>query len=252
MEWITTSKLYKGSKNQEKILAAFNSPLNKNLVRQLTSYVDEDYIDDEVDNTEVPNNPELEELSDNEDLDVKKPDKSKNSTSNTKNVSKASFKPSENFESHDNELENSNEDEPNETSKSLENKQDNKEQDNKEDEVEESTTLKSVASSTYVTVDTVSQAVNEIPGILNLDESTAGVTYTKLKGGSSNELWIYYNSESDINQVLDKVNKKLSDSGYYFLEFNRVSRDENAIIFSINWISNYFSPNQLVVEDDNA
>ena len=114
----------------------------------------------------------------------------------------------------------------------------------KSNEVEEAIKLdfKSIQSSSYVTVETVSQAVNEIPGILNLREDTAGVTYAVLKNSSNNEIWIYYANDIDINKVLEKVNEVLVNSGYYFLEFNRVSRDENAIVFTINWISNYFKP----------
>ena len=41
MDWITNSKLFKGSKYQNKILAAIQDPINKPLVRQVTSYLDE-------------------------------------------------------------------------------------------------------------------------------------------------------------------------------------------------------------------
>lgn len=236
MEWITNSKLFKGSKYQDKILAAIADPINKPLVQQLTSYVDEKYEDAVLD---VDDNSEPEAHSSSS--------KPKNSGPSGGRASHFSGSPGANghFDMPedvdlDDELDvDSPDDLPPET-----------EVDEDESDVKETTKVpkSSIQAATYVTVETVSQAVTEIPGMLNLRDETAGVTYATLKGGTSNEIWIYYNSDVDINKVLDKVNTALINAEYYFLEFNRVSRDDNAIVFTINWISNYFKP--ITVEEN--
>lgn len=242
MDWILNSKLYKGSKNKEKILAAFQNPVNHELVKQLSSYVDPEYkeLTEEVEDT-AASEENVTSFEDGEGVDVEEHESSPNRKSPNGGFSKPrSFSgPSSSPSFEDNA-------EVDVDTKELE-PEDNSPQpapDTKDDDVESSTKI-SVTSSTYVSVETVSQAVNEIPGMLNLREDTAGVTYATLKGGSDNEVWIYYNSDVDINQVLDKVNLALVEASYYFLEFNRVVRDKNAIVFSINWVSTYFNPVQL-------
>ena len=234
MEWLTQSKLYQGSKNKEKILAAFKNPVNQPLVKQLTSYVDEEYIENINDTDEDIKDVAVDDEKDENEVDVE--EKASNPSHSSKNLS-STPKPAQFTKSTSSE---STETESSEESSETE-------QGEEKEEVKESI---NITSSTFVTVDTVSQAVNEIPGLLNIRDDTKGVTYAKLKGGSSNEFWIYFNEDTDINSLLDKVNKVLADSGYYFLEFNRVSRDENAIVFSVNWISNYFNPSSIYEGSD--
>ena len=237
MDWITNSKLFKGSKYQNKILAAIQDPINKPLVRQVTSYLDEKYVEDSDSNLES-NKPEVPEES---------------SSSKPKPASHASggghFSAPSGANGHFDMPEDAEFDEPDmgdaENLDIDENPEEPSEPEpSNSEEIEQSKILDSdrVQASTYVTVSTVSQAVTEIPGILNSREDTCGVTYAAIKSGTNNEIWIYYDSNVDINKVLEKVNYIIANSGYYFLEFNRVSRDENAIVFTINWISSYFKP----------
>ena len=202
MKWITNSKIFKASKYQDKVLAAIKDPINEPLVQQLNSYFEKD---EEI-------KPEKNDL-----------------------VEATPIHPDEVSENEDHELQDESQEENEEKTEDDESQEEN------EDETSHVEGA-SVLSSTYVDVSTVSQAVNDIPGILNLREDTCGVTHVILRSGVSNEFWIYYNSDVDINKVLDSVHKTLLDNGYYFLEFNRVARDENAIVFVINWISNYFNP----------
>lgn len=234
MEWITSSKLFKSSKYKDKILSEFQNPINKPLVQQLTSYVDSKYVEPD-EGADAPDIPETE----------KKPrfkQEPKGAHGGSGGGSHFSSPSSSNgqFDMP----EDASFDEETSESESTEEVPAESPELEESNEVEESSKLnfKAIQSSSYVTVETVSQAVNEIPGILNLREDTAGVTYSVLKNSSNNEIWIYYSNDIDINKVLEKVNEVLVTSGYYFLEFNRVSRDENAIVFTVNWISNYFKP----------
>lgn len=243
MDWIINSKIFKGSKYQSKVLAALADPVNKPLVQELTSYVDEEYIQPDVE-------PVSKLHEDFEAVDDREADSNAEGRDGALGNSKMS-KP------HIGKLPIRDIEEPNKAHEDVIDEEyiqlDVEPQGEESNEaVEECIQMasKSISASTYVDVETVSQAVTEIPGMLNLREDTAGVTYASLKGGATSELWVYYSSDVDMNKVLDKVNSALLDSGYYFLEFNRVSRDENAIIFNVNWISNYFNPRGLRGSED--
>lgn len=229
--YIQNSLLFKGSKNKSSILAAWKNPINKELVQQIDDYVE--YIKE-------PDGEIIEETPDK--AKVKPSSGGAGGGSFSGGASFTDFEGSEfdedfegeDFESDEIDLDISDEDESEEIEV-------------EDTEVESST---KITAGTYVTIDSVAQAVNEIPGTLNLKEDTCGVTHSILKGGTDNEVWIYYNSDKDINSVLDSVNKTLSESGFYFLEFNRVARNENAIVFSISWVSSYFDTTQVLESKD--
>lgn len=254
MDWITNSKIFKGSKYQERILAAINDPINKPLLKQLTSYVGQDYDEDSIDDS-IASTPSQFSEDKTAPADSKK-GKSLNSTPHItpSNKSTAQFGGPSNNYSQDEDTDNIDD----RDSQAVEFDEAKDEDDfappkePSQGNVKESTCAEksNINASTYVSVEVVSQAVSEIPGTLNLRSETKGVTYAALKGGSSTELWIYFENSVDINGVLDSVNSTLMNAGYYFLEFNRVARDENAIVFSINWISNYFNPLNLTGEKD--
>ena len=93
-----------------------------------------------------------------------------------------------------------------------------------------------IISSTVTTLDDVSQYVGDIVGILNLRDDTFGCLYASIKG--TDELWVYYDKKVDASQIVENVNKELQRIQCFFLEFNRVSRDDNAIVFTIKLVSN--------------
>ena len=209
---ILESKMFKGSPNQDKILAAMMDPINNELKVQLARFVD------------VPEKPEPEPDSkpveeEQEDVEVE----------DTKADAKGDGEDEEEVTSdsgHDGSEHPSDEEESKE-------------------EVAESTKLddaKSTVVASSVTPDVVAGAVEKIPGTLNMIEGCEGATHAIMKGGSDNEVWIYYASDVDINKKLEGINRELAMAGYYFLTFNRVSRDDNAVVYSINWVSNYFNP----------
>lgn len=234
MEWITSSKLFKGSKYQDRILAAIQDPINKPLVQQLTSYVDPKYIEpeDDIDNK----NSEIDETEEK----PKFADKAKGGPRSSGGGS--SFSGPSMSNGHFDMPEDAEFDES-EDSEELSTDAEVEDSESPEtEEVEEATQLGSnkIQASTYVTMEDVSQAIKYIPGTLNLTEGTCGVTYVTIKGTPASEVWIYYNSDVDINKVLTGLNTTLLESGYTFLSFNRVSRDENAVVFTINWATTYY------------
>ena len=250
--WITNSKLFKASKYKDKILAAVNDPINRELVKQLHSYVDVAYLnqlhkeldkkDEEIKDlksgeSNVPENDFIDDKASDAGLNSSRPSTSFNPSPGASfdvspSPSSDGFEDSGDVDLDDLEIDDDLGNEPNDTT----------DQENTDSSTE--TSKEPVLSSTYVTVEKVSEAVNQIPGMLNLRDETKGVTYTNLKGTSDSELWIYYDKGVDLSQIIDAVNLALHDSGYYFLEFSRVARDESAIVFKVNWVSNYFNPRQ--------
>lgn len=103
------------------------------------------------------------------------------------------------------------------------------------DEVVESVTQegKPITSATtiiWTTLDDVVDDCETIKGTLNAREDTSGVTRLEVK---DNELWIYYNDDSNLNDKMIEVISVLNSTGYTYLKFNRLARSNNAIVFDI-------------------
>lgn len=103
------------------------------------------------------------------------------------------------------------------------------------DEVVESVTQegKPITSSTaiiWTTLDDVVDDCETIKGTLNAVAETSGVTRLEVK---DNELWIYYNDDSNLNDKMIEVISVLNSTGYTYLKFNRLARSNNAIVFDI-------------------
>lgn len=96
--------------------------------------------------------------------------------------------------------------------------------------VEEATAVNSSLERTYVQ-DNMYLEVQDIKGILNALEDTKGVQRVGIK--NENELWIYYNDSINLNNVMGPVIEELNKPGYTYLEFNRLARSDNAIVFII-------------------
>ena len=70
----------------------------------------------------------------------------------------------------------------------------------------------------------------EIKDKLNESECTQGVTRVQFIASDMNEVWIYYKDDVNVNMVLSSVIDIISNM-YSELEFNRVARSYNAIVF---------------------
>lgn len=238
-----SSELFKSSKNKSKILSTISNPINKELVKQLESYVkvsdlteDDSSEDSKHEDSTESNSPSLENTADASSSEDDK------TTEQTHTSKPASFAP--NYSSNKSETDD-NEEADSEGSDGDNNDEDKSSDNSDSNDVNESTSTNKlqIKSSTYVTADIVAKAVNELPGALNLSDDTKGVDYAAFKTNenNANEVWIYYDSEVDVSKILSNVVTYLLSSGYYYLQFNRVSRDDNALVFVVNWVSSYFN-----------
>lgn len=189
---IFASKLYKNSKYKSKIQSAINDPINQELVKQLSSYLDDDTIS-ELSNLSVPD------------------DESENSDSAVVDTDFSDDVPDDEADVMPDDADDSND--ANTDAENI-NEGDTKEV----DDVESSESLESAITSTEA-----------IMAMLNENPRTSGATRTCTKG---NETWIYYNDDTNMNDILTDVIQCLDVDGCSDLEFNRLARSDNAIVFT--------------------
>ena len=79
--------------------------------------------------------------------------------------------------------------------------------------------------------DNMDLEVKEIKGILNAQDETAGVSRVSYKNDT--EVWVHYNDNVNLNDVMIPAIELMNQSGYTYMEFNRLARSENAIVFVI-------------------
>lgn len=68
---------------------------------------------------------------------------------------------------------------------------------------------------------------DSVKATLNDNEDTTGVSRTAIK---DDELWVYYEDSINLNKVMASAIETLNTLGYG-LEFNRLARSDNAIVF---------------------
>lgn len=215
MNAIFSSKLFKASSRKEKIRAAVSNPINAELVTQLQEYLDEEVTpkgseqDTEISDTEY----RAMDASDAEKVDSGRPISSLHSA--------PPFRASSSNDTT------STEDSPEDPiSEDTSNESDG--------EVNESTQIKSPysisASSTLDSSCLMSNIVEQINGLLNSRQDTCGVSRVISK---QNELWIYYDDKINLNNMMGPVISLLNAANYSYLDFNRLARTDNAIVFEI-------------------
>jgi len=219
MKAIYSCKLYVNSNNKDRIVAAIKDPINIELVKQLRSYLDEEYVSDEF--LDVPD--KVDNVPDPEysaDMDVEKDSESP---------------ASENFSEHRSvpKPENSSPDEGEPIPESKEEQSD--EPADEEADVSESSKL---SGSFILGSQNIGNAldITSLVGTLNLNSETSGVVRCTLKTDPKTgyeELWIYYSDETNLNNVMEAVINTLEACGYTMLSFNRLARSNNAIVFEI-------------------
>lgn len=216
---IYNSKLYRTSKRKSAIVAAANNPVNTELITQLADalspvYQKEEYLVDketEKAKAEAAKAREAEEhaveTEESEVDDEKSAPASKPSSHITDSFRKAEKHEKEAAEAEGGEA-------PAEPK-----------------DVDNSTTTsgQSITATRILTKD-MKEVVDQIKGLLNLQDTTAGVNRILVK---ESELWIYYNDSINLNNVMANVIEALNAAGYAYLEFNRLARSDNAIVFQI-------------------
>lgn len=98
--------------------------------------------------------------------------------------------------------------------------------------VEGQTVLYRKATTASCTIDETKSAINSIVGLLNAKDDTCGVRMAQVV--DMKELWIYYQDDKNLNDVMEPVIKLLCQSDYSWLSFSRLARKDNAIVFDIN------------------
>lgn len=210
---IYSCKMYKNSKNKDQIVATLQDPTNAELVVQLQSYLDPQYRKKKPtkDNGNISDaQPKV------DDNDIDDTDLVHQGTKSTPDVSHSAASFSEN---HVDDLSTdpgseSGVDEP-------------KDQD---DDVAQELNNGDVTSSISASTSVETLQPDSIKGLLNASNDTSGVNRILVKG---EELWIYYEDKKNLNNIMGPAIELLNSANYTCLEFNRLARTDNAIVFQI-------------------
>ena len=215
MEAIFSAKLFRTSPRQAAIKAALEDPINQELVLQLRKYLDEDEVQKLADQQSESQSPEVDEAAMGGTEDEKK-------VVQVTDISETSAAPEqvEDDEDADDAGTTEGPDESEDVTSSFAANMVN---------VTAAEEVTSIEADPFVvpTLDTVQ-------GQLNAFEDTCGVIRTKQVG---DELWIYFNDKKNLNNLMEAVIDRLGAAGFYQLEFNRLARTDNAIVFQIANIS---------------
>lgn len=220
---IYSSKLFKASQRKDKIKAALENPINVEFVKQLDEYIGDEY---KSNNSSKAVEPKSEE-SHTADSKIA------NNSSETSDTFKLT-------EKYGDSLDADGEAGFDETQVSLDSDLPNT--DDTDDEsvpADSSTIIKKpyIVADTIVTKPfvenhvTISGLAGELKGTLNARADTLGVLRVSVK---NDEVWIYYNDDTNLNNVMSPVIEILTAANYHYLIFNRLARTDNAIVFTIN------------------
>lgn len=102
------------------------------------------------------------------------------------------------------------------------------------EEVESSQAVKASSGTLLPTIDVTDHLdleVESIKGTLNAKDDTSGVSRVGVK--DDKEVWVYYNDNVNLNDVMVPVIEQMNASGYTYLEFNRLARSDNAVVFVV-------------------
>lgn len=102
------------------------------------------------------------------------------------------------------------------------------------EEVESSQAVKASSGTPLPTTDVTDHLdleVESIKGTLNAKDDTSGVSRVGVK--DDKEVWVYYNDSVNLNDVMVPVIEQMNASGYTYLEFNRLARSDNAVVFVV-------------------
>lgn len=236
---IFASKLYQASSRKDRIHSAYMNPLNAELVQQIDSYVSPKY--QKMLDTEEP------EPAGPQNLDTANTDEGDSGSSSGSSYSGgggSSFSGGGSFS--DGDIPGMVTDEPEESAESDEGSSDMSvepvSESPAESESDESVEQSTVIASSCTEKDAALE-VDTIKGSLNVKAETAGVIRVRVK---DKELWVYYQDSINLNSVMPDVIDTMNALGYTYLEFSRLARTDNAIVFDI-----YESMQQIQPLEDN-
>ena len=229
MKSIYSSKLYIASKRKSQIRAAMLSASNLALAQQIADDLDDQYKTRE--NLGLPEKETKVKKDNFDDLMVNEeinPESDLVKVDDLDTGSRPSSRPSAphrtpSHEGPEDEPEHNNED----VSELIPESPANEVQPKEEKTVEEST---QITSSTVVESPEKVVNLNILKGDLNAVNETAGVSRIQKK---ENEIWIYYKDEVNLNNIMTDVIELVTESEFAGLEFNRLARSDNAIVFEV-------------------
>lgn len=229
---IYSSKLYIASSRKSKIHAAMLSAGNQGLVQQLASELDEEYKTPEnLGEAAQPTEPQVDEssLEVNEEINPETDlmtvnDFGRNmSTGGSHSSSPAPHElDSEGDAPEHNDID---------TDELMPESPANEKPSTDEPKSEPTEASTKVVSTTIVKPEQLVN-VDTLKGTLNSRADLAGVTRVALKE-KEQEIWIYYNDNVNLNNIMVDVIEFVKNAGYDTLEFNRLARSDNAIVFGI-------------------
>lgn len=216
---ILSSRFCSTHKRCNGVRAAIDNPLNKELVTQLARYISDETLEELKHKKEDAMDTEVREkvsapddVIDNQQDEIAKPD-----------VRAVSDSPDDSVEIR----------EPSEKEHSAEDDIDVPDEEKEPEAVKSSTQTIETATALYRypgTYESFASLCNIVKGTLNSRQDTSGVTRTCVKG---DELWVYYNDNTNLNNIMTEVVDVISSPADSTLAFNRLARSDNAIVFEI-------------------
>ena len=243
MNAIFASKLYKTSTRKNKIASALQNPINTELVKQLKSYLDEpEDVTDALEEKDIQTEKDTERFQNDSETKVEKKPVAKSQQKPESVPSELTkFHPIAEDDSEGTADENSEENSSNEDESDKDKSNEDKSNEDKSDsEVKEN---KRVQGATVLYTPSVQASCCDqvridaeiLKGTLNGREDTAGVSRVNVK---DEELWIYYQDKVNLNSIMEPVISLMNAADFAHLEFNRLARSSNAIVFDISCIPN--------------
>lgn len=220
MKQLYACKMYKSSTRKSKIQAALSNPVNQPLVTQLRSYLDDEYRKEEILEPDIEMKKGKGSPVKDEHIDESSKDGKKVIDDNTKFSNPNGDKEDTDVEDAD-KGSNSSEDDNNVNSS------------------------KKCAIRSSIDLDS-------LKGTMNAVSDTCGVQRVKIDEDKK-ELWVYYNDDINLNDIMTPLIELLESSSYNYLIFNRLARSGNAVVFEISStkVDTLESPKS-VEGDDNA
>lgn len=231
MKSIYASKLYIASKRKDKISAAMLAPSNLALMQQLADDLDEEYktkenlgLEEDSKSDESAEDNEFNEFIVDEDVDPSKDLVTMNdlgkSAGGGGHRSSSGPKPSGKLDV-DKDDKGDESKQKSDTSDLMPESPANEQPKKPEASTHMNNNLQQIRS--YTIAD-----LNLLKNTLNSRKETAGVIRIAEK---ENEIWIYYNDDINLNDIMVDVIESITASDTPPAEFNRLARSDNAIVF---------------------
>lgn len=212
LKYIYGCKMFRSSSRKNHIKANIANPINVELVQQI-----KDLTDDSEDTVERVNPSE----NRSERKILKGPSSSPSGGSYSPSFSDDNEPSEDDIFIPDEFNEDSDKDEKTDDSINLDDSDESNDKDVSDENVESSEAI------TAVVEDDVD--MNQLKSILNESSSlTYGVSRISER---KNEVWIYYNDDVNLNPMLSDIIYTVESSKFKNLEFNRIARSDNAVVF---------------------